>query len=391
MTQFSSKQKRQYFSKYFVIKKISIPLLIFFYILINIFFLKNEVRVNHFSLFDFEKNLAEDRNWKYCDETNDVFIEGKGGRDVLKKVRQGVRKSKQFLEERKRQGLKDNRVMCLVYTVALPNNKDNLKSIAETWGKQCDGFLAASNETDPSVGSIDIVHKGKEEYANMWQKVRSMWNFTYRNYINDFDFFLIAGDDTYVAVENLKAYLNSFEVERLEDGYIDLIQGYFLQNKQNGSHQLRPRPLVLGAPFMSGKLPLISGGPGYVLNRQALKLFGTKGAQTYKTDVVDPTEDFHMALFFISYDIYISDTLDKDGGRRFGGSAQNSFEYKGVGPSRPRQAERQLGLQNKKGIAGVSEQQITFHLKDDLKHLKNMGLKISDSMKRYHYYLHDFC
>lgn len=381
----SKKRKRNHFAKYVLNTNA-----ILFSILLYVFFFFRKTHPVNIETFKDHVAFSKKKNRKYCDD-NGVIIEGFGGRKVLKKIREGVRKSKQFLLERTELNLKEDHILCLVYTVDLPKNKQNLISIAETWGRQCDGFIAASNETDPAFGAVNIRHKGKEEYANMWQKVRSMWIYAYKKYINDFDFFLIAGDDTYVAIENLRAYLHSAEVQRLEDGYIDLIEGYFLQDKHRGSHELRPRPLIFGAPFMYGRLPLISGGPGYVLNQEALRFFGEKGADTYKTDVVDPKEDFHMALFFLSHDIYISDTLDNDGGRRFSGSAQNSFEYKGVGPSRPRQAEKQFGIQNKKGIFGVSEQQITFHLKDDLKYLKKNNLTISDSMKRYHYYLHDLC
>ena len=57
-----------------------------------------------------------------------------------------------------------------------------IQAIVNTWGSQCDGVFAASNETELSIGAIDLVHKGPEAYSNMWQKVRSMWVYTHDNY-----------------------------------------------------------------------------------------------------------------------------------------------------------------------------------------------------------------
>lgn len=64
------------------------------------------------------------------------------------------------------------KIFCMVYTHS--NRHDQLRSIAETWGPKCDGFMAASNLTDPSIGAVNLWHEGPEMYGNMWLKVRSM-------------------------------------------------------------------------------------------------------------------------------------------------------------------------------------------------------------------------
>lgn len=68
-----------------------------------------------------------------------------------------------------------------------------------------------------------------ERYANIWQKVRSIWKYIHHNYINDFDYFLIGGDDMYYIMENLYAYLNSEEIVSLkakEEGKTELLYCY---------------------------------------------------------------------------------------------------------------------------------------------------------------------
>lgn len=64
------------------------------------------------------------------------------------------------------------RVLCMVYTHS--NRHEQIRAIAETWGRRCDGFMAASNVTDPSLGAVNLWHEGPEVYDNMWLKVRSM-------------------------------------------------------------------------------------------------------------------------------------------------------------------------------------------------------------------------
>ena len=105
-------------------------------------------------------------------------VEGVGGHEVIMKVREGVKEVGT---------LKKPRILCMVYTHS--GSKSNLQAIVDTWAKDCDGFLAASNITIPSIGSVDVVHQGPEVYKNMWQKVRSMWAFVYDYFFDDFDYF----------------------------------------------------------------------------------------------------------------------------------------------------------------------------------------------------------
>jgi hypothetical protein len=103
-------------------------------------------------------------------------IEGKGGRQVLDKVRgeeDEVKKGTNTNQQKR-----SSRILCLVYSVHLtPNGKNdhvanhaNLRAVAQTWGRKCDGFIGASNLTDHSIGAVDLLHNGPEEYGNMWQK-----------------------------------------------------------------------------------------------------------------------------------------------------------------------------------------------------------------------------
>ena len=140
------------------------------------------------------------------------------------------------------------RILCLVYTY--PRMRDLQRTHALSWGHKCDGYLAFSTETIPSLGIVHLEHEGEESYSNMWQKSRSIWTYIYQHYRNDYDFFHLGGDDLYVIVENMRNFLSNV----------------------NKHHTNADEPIYLGQwiPQPGNKPYFVSGGPGYTLNRAAL-------------------------------------------------------------------------------------------------------------------------
>ena len=72
--------------------------------------------------------------------------------------------------------------------------------------------------------------------------------------MDDYDYFVIGGTDYYVIVENLRAYLESEALVKANEEV----------------------PLYLGRRFAEGgnfNKQFNSGGPSYILNKKALKLF----------------------------------------------------------------------------------------------------------------------
>ena len=142
--------------------------------------------------------------------------------------------------------LQPTRVLCIIYTHS--RRHDVVRAVAETYGQRCDGFLAASNETDQSIGAFNIPHTGEEAYKNMWQKVRSIWKFVYENYVDDFDFFHLGGDNMFVIPENLRYALS--EMNRSEPIYTGAAMG----------DKIHPRRWFCG------------GGAGYTLNQATVRM-----------------------------------------------------------------------------------------------------------------------
>lgn len=145
------------------------------------------------------------------------------------------------------------KVMCIVYTHS--NAHAAVKAVVETYGQRCDGFMAASNLTDKTIGAVNILHQGPEAYGNMWQKVRSTWAYVHDNYVDDYDWFHIGGDNMFVIAENLR------------------YAGYQETMRQQTHHGSENWPIYMGGAMVlppRRKWRLCGGGSGYTLNRQAL-------------------------------------------------------------------------------------------------------------------------
>jgi glycoprotein-N-acetylgalactosamine 3-beta-galactosyltransferase len=116
----------------------------------------------------------------------------------------------QILPEPQQNGqpIHDNKLFCAVYTH--PGGDNRTGAGLETWARRCDGFLAASTVTDAARGLVNLPHYGNYpgQYNGIWQKVRSMMTYIYENYGSEYDYFHFNGDDTFVIVENLKAFLH---------------------------------------------------------------------------------------------------------------------------------------------------------------------------------------
>jgi len=192
---------------------------------------------------------------------------------VIAKIRRGIIETQRrressgavslSLDNDQKKQTKPPKILCMVYTYE-GAHKTNLQSIVDTWASQCDGFLAASNVTDATLGAVDIKFFGPEAYGNMWNKIEAMWKYAYKNYLNDYDYFHICGDDTYVIPDNLRAYLMGTQVDALLNGHLD--QFSTINGKVARWKTTRPRPLLLGFPitFSEGKhkVAYAAGGSG---------------------------------------------------------------------------------------------------------------------------------
>lgn len=188
---------------------------------------------------------------------------------------------------------KGGKVLCMIYTME-ENHATNIRAIRETWAPGCDGFLAFSTKTDPRLPAISIPHKGEESYNNMWQKIRSMWEFVGKHYQSDFDWFYIGGEDLMVIPQNLKNYLGTYDATK---------------------------PFFLGRRFKGGGSGTYfnSGGAGYALSRASLQCL----MEHFETPACSPDRHTSMEDVMIAQclqnacNISFSDTRDEQKRERF--------------------------------------------------------------------------
>eukprot|EP00592_Proboscia_alata_P020812 CAMPEP_0194408652 /NCGR_PEP_ID=MMETSP0176-20130528/6445_1 /TAXON_ID=216777 /ORGANISM="Proboscia alata, Strain PI-D3" /LENGTH=451 /DNA_ID=CAMNT_0039208793 /DNA_START=84 /DNA_END=1437 /DNA_ORIENTATION=- len=182
------------------------------------------------------------------------------------------------------------KVFCGLYTYH--KRRYLQEAVVETWAWRCDGFLAFSDETDPTLGAVDLPHQGDEGYSNMWQKNPQHLDFIYINYADQYDYFHVSGDDVLMIVENLRNYLWSIDDE-------------------NGT-----KPLYIGGRADLGRNTVTcGGGAGYTMNKVTLEWL-VKGPFSKPDKRKASSEDRFMGQILNSFvDCY--DTWDANGAKRY--------------------------------------------------------------------------
>jgi glycoprotein-N-acetylgalactosamine 3-beta-galactosyltransferase len=269
------------------------------------------------------------------------------------------------------------KVLCIVYTHS--NAHHALLAVVETYGQRCDGFMAASNKTDISLGAVNILHEGPEVYDNMWQKVRSIWAYVHDNYLDDYDWFHIGGDNMFVIPENLKLAAHEETTLHKEK-----------KKKTNA-------PIYMGGAMWvppRRKWRICGGGAGYTLNRQALLKMVR---QEFRKPHCAPT------LTTAEEDVSIANCLRKNVA-----NCTNSFDVSGETRYHPFDAqyhaawkkwkvnnwnwENLLKFHNidlsKETLESISQTTVSFHMTGH----KAITTKFSDmGMRRYHAILYGQC
>jgi hypothetical protein len=109
------------------------------------------------------------------------------------------------------------RIFCLILTTP-KNYLTRAKAINETWARRCDRYFFITESSQESMTPEQInftqqipiapIKDILAGYDHLTLKSTLAFLFAYENYLNDFDWFIKADDDTYLIIENLKAFLS---------------------------------------------------------------------------------------------------------------------------------------------------------------------------------------
>ena len=234
--------------------------------------------------------LPEERQ-SLCAEPG-TGVEGERGNFYLTQIRDHIKS---------RREMSRTRLFCAIYTYS--GHRNMTQAISETWGRRCDAILYASDVTSSTTGHFKIPTRSHNGYGyrGMIQRTRAILAYLYDNFLNDYDFFHVCGDDVYMIVETMKEFLESDEVKRWES-----VPGHYL---------------FAGFWAHWGKMIdgyfYLGGGSGYTISKNGLKTFVEGPLQTCNPYQEGSAEDVWFsdcARLLSSEFIY---TGDMEGGQRY--------------------------------------------------------------------------
>ncbi|KAF2364596.1 Fringe-like [Trinorchestia longiramus] len=183
-------------------------------------------------------------------------------------------------------------VKVLVWVMTQPDNHQKKAiHVKETWGKRANKLLFMSTTEDPSLPTVKL--NTTEGRNFLWGKTKEAYKYVYQHYLNDYDWFMKADDDTFVIMENLRYMLS-------------------LYNPQD--------PIYFGSRFKKfTPQGYMSGGAGYVLSKAALIKFVEEGLTDPKKCKTNSNgaEDVEMGKCMMNVGVLAGDSRDDLGRGRF--------------------------------------------------------------------------
>lgn len=85
------------------------------------------------------------------------------------------------------------KILCLVLTKP-SNHKTRAYAVKNTWGARCSKILFVSTKVDESLDTIIV--NVTENRKHLWGKTKAAFKHAYEKYLNEYDWFLKADDDT---------------------------------------------------------------------------------------------------------------------------------------------------------------------------------------------------
>jgi glycoprotein-N-acetylgalactosamine 3-beta-galactosyltransferase len=265
------------------------------------------------------------------------------------------------------------RILCIVLTDST-QHETVLQAAMDTYAPLCDGFLAASNQTDVARGAIDLGDASKE-----WERLQRVWNYVreHDRYRNDFDAFHFGGDGMYVIPENLRTMLSHYD--------------QFSTN----SHQKQQQPMYLGGAVVpSRKTPSVrycGGGAGYTLNRAALDLAPRLSECPQNTQSLPVDQQLAQCLGQVA-NLQCGKTADSTSALRyleFGLDYQAQWSKSVKGPIKSKPLAEHHGIYMRQGLGSIAADAVSFHLVGGTEPLA--AFTVAETMRRVHAILRGHC
>ena len=296
------------------------------------------------------------------------------------------------------------KVLCIVVTDSSRHNGP-LQAIVDTYAPKCDGFVAASNVSDPLLGAVNILTSPLYSQSNAmnnvsseWDKVLRVWRYIYYNYIDEYDFFHLGPDDMYVIAENLRYFLSTYNDQAANSTHV--VETYKQQGKQ-------PPMYLGGAVVASRKFPHrahCGHGAGYTLNRAALELFQNELSEQHCKDptvlvgqsngtIAESVSVGELMAYCLSLvNVSCARTVDKRSALRyleFGVDYQARWSKQVKGPIKVNPLKIYHNIYMRSKIQGISPSTVSIHLVNGSLPLANVST--ADAIRRIHALVYRHC
>ncbi|XP_071097861.1 glycoprotein-N-acetylgalactosamine 3-beta-galactosyltransferase 1-like [Haliotis cracherodii] len=251
------------------------------------------------------------------------------------RVATGARNSTVFVDDSVAiETLSKLKIFCWITTMEKEINK-KIPAVNETWARRCDRrmFVMTTNKKYPGN---EIVNLGiKDGRQHLTEKSIASLKHIYKHHLDKYDWFLKADDDTFVVMENLKFLLSHY----------DPTEGVYV------GHLFKKYT----------KWGYMSGGAGYVISRQALRLLVEQGYNKKNTCAKSgKDEDVEVASCLHNVGVPVHNTLD-----RFGRESFHAFSAGDhIMGSLPKAIQKWDRHETKKGKECCSQLTISFHYVD---------------------------
>ncbi|KAH8297572.1 hypothetical protein KR054_003244 [Drosophila jambulina] len=183
----------------------------------------------------------------------------------------------------------ETRILCMVLTMP-KHHQTKAAEVKLTWGRRCNKLVFISSQEDKELGAIDI-HL-VEKRRHLLRKVGKALKYVFQNFVEEYDWFLKAEDDTFVVMENLRLLLYPYDPEAAL---------YFAQRNHSSS--------------LKGNK---SEGASYVMSREALRRLHRVPRNIYKIDSLSSLPEEEQLAFCMRYmGAVAGDSRDEEGHDRF--------------------------------------------------------------------------
>ncbi|KAF4043681.1 Fringe-like [Phytophthora infestans] len=220
------------------------------------------------------------------------------------------------------------RILCFAVSYSA-QHQTRVRAVAETWGQRCNKLLFFSNMSDtiivakdtPAERRFDVVQLDIiADHAHLWLRTRAALLYLYDNFRHDYDWFYKCDDDTYVIVENMRAYLKRPEILQRFDREPMHMGHRFNMPPNKLAFYIKNETLLSQWHSRFDRMVYNSGGSGYVMNRLYLdKIVESLPEWTCLPDEASGTmpEDTGVAFCMMWNEVYPWDTRDHRGRERW--------------------------------------------------------------------------